>query len=100
MQDATKGVCKKMASPTKGSWKRLKKAGRCEKSVFLHILFIFHIPFLFSIFVFFFNIPLYSSSFSTYSSSFLFNIFLFFSFQRQVFERLGERDVGDEIVER
>ena len=28
VQYAAKEVCKKMASPTKGSWKRVKKAGR------------------------------------------------------------------------
>ena len=32
-QYAAKEVCKKMAHPTRGSWKRLKKAGRCLKGV-------------------------------------------------------------------
>ena len=78
VQDATKEVCKKMASPTKGSWKRLKKAGRCltgvEKSVFFSIFCLFsifffslHFPLLFCVFLFL----------SQYSSSFLVNIFLF-----------------------
>ena len=33
VQYAAKEVCKKMAHPTRGSWKRLKKAGRYLKGV-------------------------------------------------------------------
>ena len=33
VQYAAKEVCTKMASPTRGSWKRLKKAGRYLKGV-------------------------------------------------------------------
>ena len=33
VQHAAKEMCTKMASPTQGSWKRLKKPGKCVKGV-------------------------------------------------------------------